>query len=193
VTVKGIYYSGFNVGNLSIGQEVELKRNPLNQNDKNAIGVWTHSGDRIGWVAKDQNRPLATAMDSGASVSAFVVDKHGKATNPKGPARVYLKVGVDGPGSRILTSRNSMSAVSSGKPTVKSQPSRQSFHTSNRAEEIRTGMKSKSDAEGLSRLEIFIHWVLLIGGMALATHTESGLISLICFYCLIKMAQRDLS
>ena len=51
---------------------LNLKREPDNPHDKNAIAVHTHAGDRIGYIARKQNKLLADAMDLGVSMSARI-------------------------------------------------------------------------------------------------------------------------
>ncbi len=47
------------------GKRINLKRDPKNEHDKNAIGVFNSVDDQIGWVPQKDNEMLARLMDAG--------------------------------------------------------------------------------------------------------------------------------
>ena len=57
------------------GRRLELRREPENEHDPNAIAVHA-GGERIGWVPRELAAALAPALDAGAPWSAVVAREH---------------------------------------------------------------------------------------------------------------------
>lgn len=60
-------------GNLDIGQELLLQRQPYNQYDRNAIAViHPKTNEQVGFIPKNTSANLAPIMDSGIRCRALV-------------------------------------------------------------------------------------------------------------------------
>jgi hypothetical protein len=57
---------------LRVGQVLQLRREPANSHDPNAIGVW-YKNDHLGYVPRRENRTLAQMMDRGERLEARIV------------------------------------------------------------------------------------------------------------------------
>jgi hypothetical protein len=58
---------------LEVGMPLQLNREPHNQYDKNAVEIWT--GDaKLGYVPRSENNDIASLMDKGVGVEAFVLE-----------------------------------------------------------------------------------------------------------------------
>src|SRR5918997_1065471 len=55
------------------GSPLELRRDPANEHDANAIAVHAGDGQQVGWVPRELAAELATALDSGEEWSAVVL------------------------------------------------------------------------------------------------------------------------
>ncbi|MBD0280853.1 MAG: HIRAN domain-containing protein [Thermoleophilaceae bacterium] len=55
------------------GRRLELRRQPENAHDPNAIAVHAAGGDQVGWVPRDLAEELAQELDAGRPVSAVVL------------------------------------------------------------------------------------------------------------------------
>jgi HIRAN domain len=55
------------------GRPLELRRDPGNPHDPNAIAVHAARGDQVGWVPRDLAAELAPELDAGRPLSAVVL------------------------------------------------------------------------------------------------------------------------
>ena len=55
------------------GDEVELRREPENEFDANAIACWFR-GCKAGYITRRMNAELAAALDAGAAATATITD-----------------------------------------------------------------------------------------------------------------------
>jgi hypothetical protein len=55
------------------GSPLELRRDPANPHDENAISVHTANGAQVGWVPREAAAELAPEIDSGRAHSAIVL------------------------------------------------------------------------------------------------------------------------
>jgi HIRAN domain-containing protein len=55
------------------GRPLELRRDPDNPHDRNAIAVYIASGEQVGWVPRELARELAPELDAGCPWSAVVL------------------------------------------------------------------------------------------------------------------------
>jgi hypothetical protein len=55
------------------GASLELRRDPGNEHDPNAIQVWAAPGDQVGWVPRELAAELAPQLDAGEIWSAVVL------------------------------------------------------------------------------------------------------------------------
>jgi len=53
------------VDQLSEGEYLILKREPVNEHDKYAISVYTQTGNKVGYIPKSKNEVIARLMDAG--------------------------------------------------------------------------------------------------------------------------------
>jgi hypothetical protein len=58
------------------GRPLELRRQPDNPHDPNAIAVHSGSGDQLGWVPREVAAELAPLLDAGEPWSAVVLREH---------------------------------------------------------------------------------------------------------------------
>lgn len=61
--LAGTTFTGFNLLQLKVGDELKLVREPTNEHDPNAIAVYS-SADKIGYIKKDLARDLHIALDN---------------------------------------------------------------------------------------------------------------------------------
>ena len=59
----------------SVGDKLELKREPPTPHDSNAIAIYNESGIRLGYVPKQHNAKPAQLMDSGKELFARLYSK----------------------------------------------------------------------------------------------------------------------
>ncbi|MEG6585593.1 single-stranded-DNA-specific exonuclease RecJ [Dendrosporobacter sp. 1207_IL3150] len=62
------------IAKLTVGQQLSLKRDPLNTYDTNAIIVKTVDGEEVGFLRSELSRELAGKLDSGLSYNCIVTD-----------------------------------------------------------------------------------------------------------------------
>ncbi len=78
VPIAGMYYyDGYDeeiYGELSIGDELELRREPENPYDENAIEVYTRDGYKLGYVPKISNPIPASIADQDIAIGAEIFD-----------------------------------------------------------------------------------------------------------------------
>jgi hypothetical protein len=55
------------------GRPLELRRDPANEHDPNAIAVHLASGEQIGWVPRELAAEIAPALDAGEAWSALAL------------------------------------------------------------------------------------------------------------------------
>jgi hypothetical protein len=55
------------------GKPLELRRDPGNEHDPNAIAVHSGDGDQVGWVPRELAAELAPRLDGGEPWSAIVL------------------------------------------------------------------------------------------------------------------------
>jgi single-stranded-DNA-specific exonuclease len=55
------------------GGRLELRRDPANPHDPNAIAVHVASGEQLGWVPREVAADVAGALDAGEAWSAIVL------------------------------------------------------------------------------------------------------------------------
>ena len=89
--VAGTYYYGDNADQCHPKQAVDLRRNPDNPHDKNAVEVWV-GRRQIGHIPRDAAGRLAQAIDQGQHVEAHVVrlDWMGEDDHPTVDIRVTV-------------------------------------------------------------------------------------------------------
>jgi hypothetical protein len=92
-------------GDAAPGRPLELRRDPDNPHDQNAIAVYIPSGKQVGWVPRELAQELAPELDAGRAWSAVVLrerrpsprDPRSGLTMLLAPAReIRLKAGQDG-------------------------------------------------------------------------------------------------
>lgn len=76
---------------LGPGDEVTLRREPLNRYDDNAVACYV-AGVHCGFIPKVANPPVARALDRGAPVSCTIVER--LRLSPKGGVIAEAKVRV---------------------------------------------------------------------------------------------------
>ena len=66
---------------IKVGDVLELKREPDNRHDANAVLVlWR--GEKLGYLPRRENRAVARAMDEGMTLRAFVSRLHPEQADP---------------------------------------------------------------------------------------------------------------
>jgi hypothetical protein len=65
------------------GSALELRRDPDNEHDPNAIAVHVSGGDQVGWVPREIAAELAPQIDAGEPWSALVLRE--QRTSPRAP------------------------------------------------------------------------------------------------------------
>ena len=60
-------------GDAAPGSPLELRRDPDNKHDPNAIAVHGAAGEQLGWVPREAAAELAPELDAGAAFSAVVL------------------------------------------------------------------------------------------------------------------------
>jgi hypothetical protein len=65
------------------GRPLELRRDPDNPHDPNAIAVHAGDGEQVGWVPREIAAELAAELDAGAPWSAVVLREHRR--SPRDP------------------------------------------------------------------------------------------------------------
>jgi hypothetical protein len=55
------------------GSPLELRRDPANEHDRNAIAVHAADGQQVGWVPRELAEELAPSLDAGDEWSAIVL------------------------------------------------------------------------------------------------------------------------
>ena len=61
--------------NLQVDEHLTLKRDPTNKYDEHAIAVFTEGGERIGWVARQDNALISRLMDAGKLLYGKIKEK----------------------------------------------------------------------------------------------------------------------
>ncbi len=74
--------------NLSIGDELLLKREHHNKYDYFAIAVWDTENNKIGFIPKNQNIILARLMDAGKILQTFIIE------NKRKNNYIYLRIRI---------------------------------------------------------------------------------------------------
>ena len=77
--VRGVTHYQKACGLVVSGQPLQLKREPDNTYDSNAIAVFTRHGSQIGYVAQELASDIAGFMDAGGEVTAVVMQTTGGA------------------------------------------------------------------------------------------------------------------
>jgi hypothetical protein len=96
VAIAGFYYYDgmeeivFN--NLAVGDELELRREPENPHDPNAIEVYTQNGYKLGYVPMIENPIPAALADQNIAIGAEI---SGLATIPGSDLYDYLDEDMD--------------------------------------------------------------------------------------------------
>jgi hypothetical protein len=67
------------------GRPLELRRDPANPHDANAIAVHARGGMQVGWVPRELAEELAPELDAGHEVSAVVLRE--QRPSPRDPRR----------------------------------------------------------------------------------------------------------
>ena len=75
---------------LNVGSRVKLQRDPKNEHDKQAIGVFIEKDVRIGWVPQHDNEVISRLMDAGKFLYGQV-EEIGSVTKT-GYLELYFKV-----------------------------------------------------------------------------------------------------
>jgi hypothetical protein len=65
------------------GRPLELRRDPDNPHDPNAIAVYAADAEQVGWVPREIAAELAAELDAGAVWSAIVLREHRR--SPRDP------------------------------------------------------------------------------------------------------------
>lgn len=76
---------------LEVGDVLELRREKLNEFDRAAIAVY-FQGDKIGFVAKEENKILAKLADHDVPLEAFVVEHNKDVGIYKGQQRLMVNI-----------------------------------------------------------------------------------------------------
>ena len=91
--IRGVSHYQKACGMVVGGQPLELKRDPNNAYDSNAISVLTRHGDLLGHVSAKLAADLANFMDTGGDVTAVVTETTG-GTREKPTLGVNIKLVV---------------------------------------------------------------------------------------------------
>lgn len=91
--VTGLQYYDYarHAKQIDIGDQLELRREKLNEFDRAAIAVY-YEGDKIGFVAKEENKILANLADHEVPLEAFVVEHDKSAGIYKGNKRLMMNI-----------------------------------------------------------------------------------------------------
>lgn len=65
----------------SVGELLELIREPKNEHDPNALKICRQNGEQLGYIGAEQAEELAPLMDSGKRVTATISDLTGGVGN----------------------------------------------------------------------------------------------------------------
>lgn len=76
---------------IEVGDQLVLKREKLNEFDRAAIAVYFND-DKIGFVAKEENKILSKLADHGVPLEAFVVEHNKEAGIYKGNQRLMVNI-----------------------------------------------------------------------------------------------------
>lgn len=76
---------------LEVGDKLELRRERLNEFDRSAIAVY-FEGDKIGFVASEDNKILANLQDHEVPLEAFVTEHNKNASIYKGNKRMMMAI-----------------------------------------------------------------------------------------------------
>ena len=76
---------------LEVGDRLELRRERLNRFDNAAIAVY-FEGDKIGFVAKEDNKILSVLQDHEVPLEAFVTEHNKEAGIYKGNKRLMMAI-----------------------------------------------------------------------------------------------------
>ena len=72
VAGAGIHHAdALDAEDVAPGQPLELRRDPGNEHDPNAIAVHAPGGEQVGWVPRDLAEELAPQLDAGKAWSAI--------------------------------------------------------------------------------------------------------------------------
>jgi HIRAN domain len=86
-------------GNLAPGALVRLTREPENDYDPRAVAVFLPTGEKLGYVPRIHNQPLANLLDAAFAVEARVARVSGRPERPDiGLAVTLLATGAVAPG-----------------------------------------------------------------------------------------------
>ena len=75
--IAGVSFYQDAVAQLSVGDYLELKREPENNHDSNAIAVHTEGGKQVGYLPRAVARRLSSRMDRGWEASGSVLEQWG--------------------------------------------------------------------------------------------------------------------
>jgi hypothetical protein len=78
------------------GERLELRRDPGNPHDPNAIAVQSSAGEQLGWVPRDAAAELAPALDGGRRHSAVVLREQRR--SPRDPRHGLTMLVAPAPG-----------------------------------------------------------------------------------------------
>lgn len=70
------------VGALEVGAPLDLKRESDNGYDARAVSIWTRNGDKLGYVPRIHNQPLANLLDAGIAPEAHLSQISGPLSRP---------------------------------------------------------------------------------------------------------------
>ncbi|MFD1739565.1 HIRAN domain-containing protein [Bacillus salitolerans] len=75
-TLAGISFEGRpeTIRNLHLTDPIVLKRDPQNVHDRNAIGVYTSTGNSIGWIPREVAVFLSPEVDNGLTISSKLTE-----------------------------------------------------------------------------------------------------------------------
>lgn len=80
-----------NARHIQVGDELELVREQLNVHDSYAIAVY-YEGEKIGFIAKENNQMLSRMLEHGVALEAYVVEHDMKKSIYKGDGRLMANI-----------------------------------------------------------------------------------------------------
>lgn len=91
--VTGLQYHNYALfaKTLEVGDKLELRREKLNQYDRSAIAVY-FEGDKIGFVASEDNKILSVLQDHEVPLEAYVTEHNRNAGIYKGNKRLMMAI-----------------------------------------------------------------------------------------------------
>ena len=91
--ITGLQYHDYarHAKTLEVGDVLELRREKMNEFDRAAIAVY-FEGDKIGFVAKEENKILSKLADHDVPLEAFVVEHNKDAGIYKGNQRLMANI-----------------------------------------------------------------------------------------------------